>query len=90
MYPTDIPPNDEEREEKLPEDNDSPATSAGSDTSSENAQTTSQLGTTHPAKDTDLDATEAYDAGMDVASGVTPPQDSSVVDYHPEDDAPEE
>jgi hypothetical protein len=84
MMPSDIPPNSEENLEKLPEDNDTPAAPAQFNTNPDN--TTLPLGSSHPSQDSKLDDTEALDAGLDAASGATPPQPSDVLDYEPHQD----
>jgi len=80
-------PNEEEKQEKLPNDFDTPFSppSGVQDTTDD----------THPDADTDLDDQERYDAGISASSGAQDPGGRGVLGYTPpakkdEDDAEEE
>lgn len=72
-------PNDEERQEELPQDGQTPFRPA--DDSPDGAASDD----THPDTDTDVDQQELYDAGQSAASsGADEPHDNpTVIDYKP-------
>jgi hypothetical protein len=68
-------PNDEEKQEQLPNDYSTPFSppSGIQDTTDD----------THPDADTDLDEQERYDAGISAASGADDPGSRGVLGYSP-------
>jgi hypothetical protein len=70
-----IEPNDEEKQEKLPNDFSTPFSppSGIADTSDD----------THPEADTNVDSQERYDEGISAASGVDDPGNRGVLGYTP-------
>jgi hypothetical protein len=81
-------PNDEERLEELPGDEgqtpfqpaDPPRDPAAP--ADDSSQSGTPIDTTHPVTDTDVDAEEAYDAGLEEATGASEPnKGNAVVDY---------
>jgi len=70
-----LEPNDEEKQEKLPNDFSTPFSppSGIQDTTDD----------THPDADTDLDEQERYDAGISAASGAEDPGNQGILGYTP-------
>ena len=81
MYPSDMPTDDEENLQKLPEDNTPPAAPSAPGSTPDDSQT--PLPVDDPQKDTNVQPEEAYDVGIDAATGATPPPESDVVAFHP-------
>jgi hypothetical protein len=78
-------PNDEERQEELPEDYQTPFRPA--DPSSTDDTITSKPDDTHPITDTGLDSQELYDEGIAEGAGVEEPtKDNDVTSYNPDQD----
>lgn len=88
-------PNDEERLEKLPEDNQTPFNAAAPARDQDlevddDAQPTSDLDDTHPATDSNVEREDVYEGGVTEATQATEPNaGNAVVDYDkPEDVQP--
>lgn len=80
-------PIDEEREEALAQDYDTPFRPAAPGPASDMAGVDAQLDDTHPDTDTGIQKEELYDEGVSGAAESAEPNDnSSVVDYTPPDD----
>lgn len=91
MFPDE--PTDEEREEELPQDGDTPFRPADDNTATSNDLPTTQpqpaLDDTHPATDTDIAPEEVYDSGVSKAAEasehpISPPPQAFPLE--PEDD----
>jgi len=80
-------PNDEERQEKLPEDGETPFRPADpelddTDRTSEGGAVTQQLDDTHPVTDTDMQPGDEYGEGIANAAGVgSRPDKGTVLSY---------
>jgi len=85
-------PNDEERLEQLPEDGQTPFSSADpardpDADADDDRQIEEILDDTHPDTDTDIQPEDVYEEGVEGATGVSEPNaGNAVVDYHPEND----
>lgn len=84
-------PTDEERQEELPQDNQTPfqpAEPSRDDTvpaDPASQQQASQLDDTHPVTDTNVDPAELYDEGVSGAAEASEPNaGNTVVGYHPD------
>jgi hypothetical protein len=94
MLPDD--PVDEDRQEELPEDGDTPFRPAGpsrddsmpADEAGQTGQSdAAKTDDTHPDTDTGVDVQELYDAGVDSAAGMEEPNSgNAVVSYDPNED----
>lgn len=83
-------PNDEERIEQLPEDGETPFQPAepprdpDAEADDDRQEAETHFDDTRPETDTNVQAEEAYDAGLADASGTEEPNaGSDVVNYHP-------
>jgi hypothetical protein len=83
-------PNDEERQQELPEDNETPFQPAdpprepGAEPDAD-AQPLSSFDTTHPSTDSSIDAMEAYDEGLESAAQADEPNHgNAVTGYDPD------
>jgi hypothetical protein len=94
-------PNDEERREELPEDQEPPFRPASDVPNLENPDVDTRIEqsedddtaatSTHPQTDSNLDAQEYYDSGLELAAGLREPNAGNAVqDYHSGRRAPEE
>ena len=77
-------PTEEERQEELPEDNQTPFQPADPTDSNDH------LDDTHPQTDTNIQKEELYDEGVAGAAEVSEPSDSAVVDFTPPTNEDEE
>lgn len=84
-------PNDEERIEQLPEDNQTPFSPAAPARdvdldADDRSQMYEQLDPTHPATDSNIEREELYDEGLPGAAEASEPNaGNTVVDYNKED-----
>jgi hypothetical protein len=77
-------PNDEEKLEELPEDNQTPFQPAApprddSMAVDDDDQPTTDIDSTHPATDTGIQPEESYEAGLGEASGASEPNAGNAV-----------
>jgi hypothetical protein len=84
-------PNDEERIEELPEDNQTPFSPAAPSRdvdleADDRSQMDQQLDSTHPVTDTNIEREELYDEGLAGAAEASEPNaGNTVVNYHKEE-----
>lgn len=85
-------PTEEERQQELPEDNQTPFNPAAPQRSDDLPvddadQPTGDVDDTHPSTDTDVQPEEVYESGVGPAAGVEDPGPGAVADFTPPDAA---